>query len=124
MDKTTAALLGAIVGLTPLGAAHAALGDASPSNFYEVSSYGDLLAPVNDAVARLRVADETPASPEAKIDLADGWLQFQFGAPPPIFYGPPPPPPPPPAYYGYGYAYPYPAPYFHHHHHHHHHWGT
>lgn len=121
MDRTTAAVFGALVGLTPLANAQASSPAARPPDPYGAASYAELLAPVPDAVARLRAADAV--APTAEIEPANAWVQFQFGAPPPFYYGPP-PPPPPPAYYGYGYTYPYPAPYFHHHHHHHHHWGT
>lgn len=109
MDKTTAIVLGAVVGLS---AATAQAADAAPSPAPSAApaSYRDLLAPVDNAGALLRAEDEARAREMAtpRIELADAYLQFRFGTPPGYVYG-------------YPYPYGYPPRYYRHHHHHHHH---
>lgn len=106
MDKSTAALLGAIAGLSA-GTAQAAGITETPAPIARPASYRELLAPVPDASERLKADDAARASRRGtpELELADGYLQFQFGPPPGYVYG-----------YPYGYA--YPPRYYHHHHHH------
>jgi hypothetical protein len=92
MDKKTAGLLGVVAGLASMGAAHAASTPAvNPAEALQATSYADLLAPVQNAVAVMRADDAArarQAPSEGDVELAQ-------------YYGPP--------------------PYYHHHHHHHHH---
>jgi hypothetical protein len=93
MDKKTAALLGAVTGLATMGAAHAATPPVNAADPAQPSSYAELLAPVDNAVALMRADDAArsrQSTPEGDVQLAD--------------------------YYDYG-----PRRYHHHHHHHHHH---
>jgi len=97
MDRKTAGLLGAVVGLATMGSAQAAnVPAANPAEALHASSYADLLAPVQDAVALMQADDalraQEPATPAGNVEDAD-------------YYNP-----------GYGPAY-----HHHHHHHHHHH---
>jgi hypothetical protein len=104
MDKLTMSVLGAIAGVAVAGSAQAstAVDAGGAKGSAGISSYADLLAPIPNAAAVLKAEDAAhDAAPH--IELAQAYLQFQYG---------PPPPPPPPPYYGY------PGPYYHHHHHH------
>ncbi|HQT85862.1 MAG: hypothetical protein B7Z58_15390 [Acidiphilium sp. 37-64-53] len=105
MDKLTMSVLGAIAGVAVAGSAQASTAvDGGGANATAgVSSYADLLAPIPNAAALLK-AEDAAHSAAPHIELAQAYLQFQYG----------PPPPPPPPYYGY------PGPYYQHHHHHHH----
>jgi hypothetical protein len=73
MDKRLAGLLGAAATLGTLGTAQAASGPATePSEVLQAGSYADLLQPIPNAAATLKVIDEgTPmASAEPKVQLA------------------------------------------------------
>lgn len=99
MDKKIAGLLGAVAGMAAMGSAHAAINPApSSSQAPKASSYGDLLAPIPDAVAQLK-ADDAARAQQPAPDPTDGMQVAQS------YYYPP-------------YSYPY---YNYHHHHHHHH---
>lgn len=111
MDKTTAGLLGAVATLATMGVAQAATPPApNPSEFMQIGSYTDLLAPVQNAKALLkadnamqaergRYQDDVDRTPE-NIQLAD-WNQRN--------------------YYRRGEEHHHHHAYYHHHHHHHHH---
>ncbi len=101
MDKVTATMLGALAGAAVAGTAQAANAAAPAPYTTAASSYADLLAPIPNAAALLK-AEDAARNAAPHIELAQAYLQFQYG----------PPPPPPPPYYGY------PGPYYHHHHHH------
>ncbi|MBW4090984.1 MAG: hypothetical protein HIU82_07740 [Proteobacteria bacterium] len=60
MNRTTVGLLGAVAGLATIGVAHAAI-ESGPSGGLQVSSYSDLLAPVQDPVAALHAHDAARA---------------------------------------------------------------
>lgn len=70
MDKTLVGLIAAIGALTPLSAAKA---DVSPADFrsaMEATSYGELLRPIANAAAILKVADQqNTVSPDASVQL-------------------------------------------------------
>ena len=68
MDKKIAGLLGAAAALTTLGGANAAMASASEPT--PVTSYGDLLAPVPNAVAALIADDAALAQRPAPVRLA------------------------------------------------------
>lgn len=112
MDKTTAGLLGAVAGLATMGAAHAATAPApNPSEFLQISSYGDLLTPVPNATALLTADDTARASEGVQEDdmqrVPAGDIQEAD------YYGPP------PGYRHHHHHHHHQA-YRHHHHHHHH----
>lgn len=100
MDKKIAGLLGAVASWVTMGAANAATQPMpDPSEALQASSYADLLAPVENAVALVKADDtarqrEQQRAPEgAQQDVPEGNMQL--------------------ADWGGGY--------YHHHHHHHHH---
>jgi hypothetical protein len=109
MDKKTAGMVGAVAGMAALGSAQAALPPAaSVAEALHATSYAELLAPVENAVAVLKVDDAARSQ--------DGFQTVQYG------------------YYGQDYAeshhhhhhhaqYRPPPPRHHHHHHHHHNYG-
>jgi hypothetical protein len=111
MDKTTAGLLGAVATLATMGVAQAATEPApNPSEFMQVASYRDLLAPVENAKALMQADDAMRAergvqqddvdhTPE-NVKLAD-WSDRR--------------------YYSEHHHHHHHAYYHHHHHHHHHH---
>jgi hypothetical protein len=73
MDKRIAGLLGAAAALGALSTAQAAPAPASePSDVLQANSYSDLLQPIQNAAATLKVIDERApaASAEAKVQLA------------------------------------------------------
>ena len=99
MDKTKTGLLGAVAGLATMGAAHATTAPApNPSEFLQVSSYGELLGPVQNAAALLRADNTVRASEGVQQDDTRQVPEDVQQA----------------DYYTYG-------PRYHHHHHHHHH---
>ncbi len=94
MDKKLAGLLGAVAGLAAMSSAQAA---PNPSEALQATSYADLLAPIPNAAALLKVADAAQAQePAGDVQLA----QYNYYTREP--------------YYQRQY-------YRHHHHHHHHH---
>jgi hypothetical protein len=69
MDKTKTVLLGAVAGLTTIGAARTATApDPNPSEFLQVSSYADLLAPVQNAATLLKADNTLRASDRVQQD--------------------------------------------------------
>ena len=98
MDRKTAGLLGAVVGLATMGSAQAANVPATnTAEALQASSYADLLSPVQDAVTLMKADDALRAREPAPVtgDVQDANY-----------------------YYAPGYV---PAYHHHHHHHHHHH---
>ncbi len=107
MYKKTAGMIGVVAGMTAIGSAQAAVPPpASVAEALHASSYADLLAPIENAVAVLKADDA--ARPQ------DGFQTVQYG------------------YYGQGYAqshhhhaqhygYRPPPPYARYDHHYHHH---
>jgi hypothetical protein len=97
MDKTTAGLLGAVAGLATMGMAHATT--PNPTEFLQVSSYADLLSPVQNATELLQADNTARASEGVQQDdmrrVPSGSVQEAD-------------------YYG-------PSPGYRHYHHHHHH---
>jgi hypothetical protein len=113
MDKTTAGLLGAVTGLATMGAAHAATAPAvDPTAALHASSYAELLAPVQNAVAVMKADDarqareSVPNAPVPNNDVQP--VQYYYNGGPPAYYH---------HHHHYHHAY------YHHHHYHHHH-GT
>ena len=73
MEKRVAALLGAVAAIGTLSTAQAAPDPASePTGVLQANSYAELLQPIPNAAATLKVIDErTPAaSAEARVQLA------------------------------------------------------
>ena len=69
MDKKIAGLLGAVATLGTFSASEAA--STSPTDVLRASSYADLLEPIPNAVALLRIVDETtPAQASENVQLA------------------------------------------------------
>jgi hypothetical protein len=93
MDKTLAALLGAVGALASAGsapaAAHATEQPANQTDILQVASYAELLRPIPNAVERLRLLEQTEDTPPQAADGAPLAYTVQY--------------------------------YRHHHHHHHHH---
>jgi hypothetical protein len=90
MDKKIAGLLGAVASWVTMGAAHATTATPmpNPSEALQASSYADLLAPVENAVALVKADDVVRARsqsqsrelegtqqdvPEGNVQLADYW---------------------------------------------------
>ena len=83
MDKKTVGLIGAVAGLASRGSAHA--GAVPVSNLSEAmhaASYADLLNPVPNAAALLKVDDAA----RAELQRVNGYVYFNYGAPPPNAY--------------------------------------
>lgn len=75
MDKKIAALLGAVAGVSTMGAAQA----ATPVNdALQSSSYADLLAPVPNAVAAL-IADDATRSAKSPGEIQVAQIQVKIG---------------------------------------------
>jgi hypothetical protein len=73
MDKKIAGLLGAVAALGTLGTVQAAPAPASTStDVLQANSYADLLQPIPNAAATLKVVDENApvASSEARTQVA------------------------------------------------------
>lgn len=72
MEKKIAGLLGAVAALGALTTAQAAPAPAAlPTDPLQANSYSDLLEPIPNAVAVLKVVDERgPASADANVQLA------------------------------------------------------
>ncbi len=109
MDKTTAGLLGVAAGLAAMGTAQAASAPGpNPSEALHASSYADLLAPVQDAVAVMK-ADDAARVHASDVELPDGVQLVDYP-----YYGP--------AYHHHHHHHHHHhQAYYHHHHHHHHH---
>jgi hypothetical protein len=101
--------VGAIAGIAAVGSAQASPQLAEPQITHQVTSYADLLAPIQNAVELLKADDAARSQRSANARVA------QYYNP---YYGYPPPPPAANYYSPYYSANPY---YYHHHHHHHHH---
>jgi hypothetical protein len=70
MDKKIAGLLGAVATLGTFSASEAAP-SPSPTDVLQANSYADLLEPIPNAVALLRIVDETtPAPASENVQLA------------------------------------------------------
>ncbi|MDE2239399.1 MAG: hypothetical protein KGJ73_05650 [Rhodospirillales bacterium] len=114
MERKTAGLLGALAGLATLGgtAAQAATNVALTPEPLAVTSYADLLRPIPNAAAALRMHDAEMAQAKTPGAVKVDWNNNGDGNGNNhhhhhhhnSYYAPPPPPP-------------------HHHHHHHHHQG-
>jgi hypothetical protein len=113
MDRKTTGLLSAVAGLATMGAAQAATPPGSnPSEALQAASYGDLLAPIQNAVALMRADDaarmqESRTEASGNVQLAQGY----YYAPPPYYY----------RHHHHHHHHHHHAYYHHHHHHHHHH---
>lgn len=95
MDKKIAGLLAAVAGLALTGSAQAAIPPApDASQALQASSYGDLLAPIPNAVALMK-ADDAARAQTAQTPNSEPASDVQVAQ----FY----------------------RPFYHHHHHHHHH---
>jgi G3E family GTPase len=72
MEKRIAGLLGAVAALGTLNAAQAAPAPAAiTTDVLQVNSYAELLEPIPNAAATLRVVDEqAPANTEGNVQLA------------------------------------------------------
>lgn len=104
MDQKAVGLLGAVAGLATVSAAHAAANPTPDvSRSLQPSSYAELLAPVQDAVALLKADDAA----RAQVQEVQGYAYYNYGPPPYAYYQP--------------YYQPYAGYYYYHHHHHHHH---
>lgn len=112
MDKKIAGLLGAVAGLATMGAAEAAVPPApNPSEALKATSYADLLAPVENAVAVLK-ADDAARTQKPAVDTPDDFQVAQAYYPyPPYAY----------RHHHHHHHHRYYRRYSHHHHHHHHH---
>ena len=66
MDKKLAGLLGAVGALASLDAAHAATTN-DPTITLTARSYADLLNPIPDAAAKLKVADEADGTASVRV---------------------------------------------------------
>jgi hypothetical protein len=77
MDKKIAALLGAVAGVSTLGAAQAAT-PVNSSGPLQASSYADLLAPVPNAVAAL-IADDAARASKSDGEMEVAQVQVQIG---------------------------------------------
>ena len=127
MEKKIAGLLGAVATLGAMNASQAAPMQApTPNEILKANSFAELLEPIPNAAALLKIVDESAPNPstEAHVQPAQFYYHHHhhhhhhhgyyrgYGYPP---YGYP--------SYGYGgFVGPgYPRYYHHHHHHHHHH---
>lgn len=74
MDRTIAALLGAVAGLASMGLAHAAVPAApNAAEAMQAASYADLLSPVPNAAALMKAQDAMRArraKPDGAFQLA------------------------------------------------------
>jgi hypothetical protein len=72
MEKRVAGLLGAVAAIGALTTAQAAPAPASEPDVLQANSYADLLQPIPNAVATLKVIDERApaASAEARVQFA------------------------------------------------------
>jgi hypothetical protein len=71
MDKTVIGLAAAIGAMTPMVAAHAEVAPSDLSRAMEANSFAELLQPIPNAVAILKVADEQgSAKPGEGVQLA------------------------------------------------------
>lgn len=70
MDKKIAGLVAAIGALAPLGAAQAAAGPGDVEQAMRVQSFSELLQPIPNAAALLKVVDESQAAPSQGAQLA------------------------------------------------------
>jgi hypothetical protein len=71
MEKKIAGLLGAVAALSTMTAAQGAPTSVSTTDPLRANSYSDLLEPIPNAAAVLKVVDERePAAAEANIQLA------------------------------------------------------
>ena len=71
MDKTLLGLIAAIGAMTPLSAAQADVSSSEYSGVMEASSFAELLRPIPNAAAILKVADEQKTvSPDEGVQLA------------------------------------------------------
>jgi hypothetical protein len=107
MDKRIAGLLGAAAALTTMHMA-AQAAPAPSTDPAPAASYGDLLAPIPDALSALKADDARLASGQAEqqpVELAQYFYHHHHHHHHHRFYRV------------------LPRPYFHHHHHHHHHHG-
>lgn len=105
MDKTTAALLGAVASLATMGAAQAAAPPVpNASEALKAASYADLLSPVENAAAVMK-ADDAARAQQAPVEGNIEPVQYYN-------YGPP---------RGYHHHHHHHHAYYRHHHHHHHH---
>lgn len=77
MDKKIAALLGAVAGVSTMGAAQAAT-PVNPGDALQSSSYADLLAPVPNAVAAL-IADDAARASKSPGEMEVAQIQVQIG---------------------------------------------
>jgi hypothetical protein len=78
MDKKIAGLLGAVAALAMMDAAQAASAPTqNPAEILKASSYGDLLAPIPNAVALLRAVDTAGGATEA-AELSSGVQVAQY----------------------------------------------
>ena len=105
MDKKIAGLLGAVAALAMMDAAQAASAPTqNPTEILKASSYGDLLAPIPNAVALLRAVDMAGAANAGvteQSELSSGVQVAQYH------------------HHHHRYRYRYRYRRYHHHHHHH-----
>ena len=125
MEKKIAGLLGAVAALGAVNASHAApIRAATANEILTANSFAELLEPIPNAAALLKVVDEATPNPstEAHVQPAQYYYHHHHHHHHhhhyyPGYYGYQP--------YGYGYGGVVVAPgyrrYYHHHHHHHHH---
>ena len=71
MDKTLVGLIAVVGAMTPLSVAHADVSSSELSQAMEATSFADLLQPIPNAAAILKVADEQSAVSEPEgVQLA------------------------------------------------------
>lgn len=106
MDKTTAALLGAVASVATMGAAQAAAPPVpNPSDALQATSYADLLSPVENAAAVMKADDAARVQQAQPVEYYRYGNYGNYGG-----YGPP---------RGYNHHHHHHAYYRHYHHHHH-----
>jgi hypothetical protein len=70
MDKKLAGVIAAIGALAPMGAAQAAAPASEVEQVMQARSFSELLQPIPNAAAVLKVVDETQADPSAEMQVA------------------------------------------------------